>query len=229
MTGVGIHKINFFTPEDSLRNLLAQARAATKPLPNPAGWAGSKWDLELLDDTSMTEAARLDSVGEVAATIPHIRAALGRHPDNPVIMERLGSACIALADKKEAEMHLRESLRIAPQFAHSHLMLGLLVEAKGDNQATLRFFQDLTARFPQLAAAWGTLSYVLLRTGDKTGALTAAKKSINLQPGHFALWDVYALALAATGDYAEADRARAKSRELEDFVFKVRYTAPKRK
>jgi Flp pilus assembly protein TadD len=229
MIGVGIQKLNFFTPETTLREVLARAREATKPLPTPAGLAGSKWDLELLDDTSMTEALRLASTGDLAGTIPHLRAALTRHPDNPVVIEHLGGACMAVGEKKEAEMHLRESLRIAPQFVNNHLLLGLLLERKGDDQATLRYFQDLTTRFPQFGTAWGTLSDVLLRTGDKTGALAAAKKWTELQPGVFIAWDAYALALAATGDSAAADRARDKSRELEDYVFKVRYTAPKRK
>lgn len=88
----------------------------------------------------------------------------------------LGSLLIQSGELSDAELHLRDSVRIDPTFAQGHYKLGLVLEKleQLEESATeLRRAAELDPAFPD--PHWA-LARVLRRAGDKEGAQGAVQK-----------------------------------------------------
>jgi tetratricopeptide (TPR) repeat protein len=230
VNGAPPQKFVLAIPEAAIAAVLARARAARKPLEFPK--VGEISRLAGLPDPTgdpdYMEAMKLSSAGNRAAALEKYRAVLKRHPQNPLVMNRLASCLASAGNEDEARKILEDAIRLAPERLGLQLMYGNILQAQGDSVKMIRHYQDLTTRFPKLGDAWGRLGQCLFQAGRQAEGLAAIRKWTELKPDSMNAWDTYAQALSATGNHDEADCATKRSAELESLFFKLRYSAPKR-
>lgn len=225
--GAGIHRRQFAFPEVAIRDALAQAREAARPVPFPQ--LGEFLGFQYPEGDDFREGMQFTSLGDYQKARSKFEATLIRYPENPLVIGRLADMCLMAGDLQNGERWLRECIRITPGKMLPHVQLGFLLRDRGDTDAALRHFQDITLRFPKLAQAWAGAAMVLHGAGQLEKAADAAKKWTELQPDSSAAWEKYAEMLTATKDYAGASQARDQASEIESIMFKIRYAAPERK
>ena len=223
-------KFVFAIPEAAIAAVLARARAARKPLEFPkTGEIRGYGDLpDPTGDPDYMEAMRLSSAGNQKAALEKYRAVLKRHPQDPIVMNRLACCLLETGNTDEARKIAEDAIRLAPDRLGPKLLLGAILDARTNSVKMISYYQDLTTRFPKLGDAWGSLGAHQFNAGRKAEGLAAIRKWTELEPDSMSAWDAYAQALTATGDYDEADRATERSSELESLFFRLRYSAPKR-
>jgi predicted Zn-dependent protease len=230
LVGSAGQRFDYAIPAAAIAAVLAHARAARKPLefPKPGEISGIGGGLAVEGDPDYMEAMKLSSAGNRAAALEKYRAVLKRHPQNPLVMNKVAFCLVSTGDQGKAREILEDAIRLAPERLGLRLLLGEILEDQGDHVTMIRHYQELTTRFPKFGYGWGMLGKSMFQTGRKAEGLAAIRKWTELEPDSMKAWDVYAHALTATGNHDEADRATERSSELESLLFKLRYSAPKR-
>ena len=212
MTGDGLVPRN--TPPATPEPRPAAPPAATPPP------AKDSSNIQWLDDAVMHKARQ--------AALEKYRAVLKRHPQDPIVMNRLACCLLETGNTDEARKIAEDAIRLAPDRLGPKLLLGAILDARTNSVKMIPYYQDLTTRFPKLGDAWGSLGAHQFNAGRKAEGLAAIRKWTELEPDSMSAWDAYAQVLTATGDYDGAGRATERSSELESLFFRLRYSAPKR-
>lgn len=76
--------------------------------------------------------------------------------------------------------------------------------AGGIFSATLPAARELVAKYPDYSVGYNSLAYLSWNDGDRTGALAAARRQVELNPGAPNSHDTYAELLQWNGNFAEA-------------------------
>ena len=106
---------------------------------------------------------------------------------------QLTGAHLALKALPEAEAELANALMRSPDYAPAVILSARLKAEKGNTEAALTQVNELLARLPGNAAAWGLKGDLLLKVkaADIAGAADAYEKAISIQadflPAHLAL------------------------------------------
>ena len=146
-----------------------------------------------------------DATGTLAQAIGHARALLGRDP-------------------RLAEEQAREILRVVPQAAPAHALLGAALGLQGRTDAAITALAQATRLDPRDADSWRQLGAQLQATGDSAGAARAVAGELQASTHHPALHRA-ALALAGN-DLPVAERLlRAHLKETPDDIAALRMLA----
>jgi len=102
------------------------------------------------------------------------------HPDawpylNLAITER------ALDQRSEAESHLREALRLNPNFAVAHFQLGNLLEDAGQTKEAIGEFQSAARLDPHYAEPHYALARIYRKLGDMAASRSEVKAYLRIQ------------------------------------------------
>ena len=135
-----------------------------------------------------------------------------------VAAEPVGSIEVALAhatrlleqDPLLAAEQAREILKVAPGHPSATLVLGIAQRTSGDAAGALAVLQPLANREPRWAAAQCELGLTLGMLGKGEEAVAALRRSVQLNPDLPNAWRSLADHLAAIGDEAGAEAARAR-------------------
>jgi Tfp pilus assembly protein PilF len=95
-----------------------------------------------------------------------LRRALELSPEWAVVHCHLGKAYLELCRFVEAEAHLSAALRLQPTYAHAHNLLGMVQFNRGDDDASLRSFDESLRHDPNLVYAQLNRAFARLRQGD---------------------------------------------------------------
>ncbi|MEO8502302.1 MAG: sulfatase-like hydrolase/transferase [Acidobacteriota bacterium] len=129
--------------------------------------------------------------------------------------ESVNAFAIALMDSGDltgAEAALRAQSKATPRDAKTQENLAVAVLRAGRATEARDLLQDLLARNDRLPISWNTLGVARYQSGDRSGALTAWQRAVELDPRQFdALFNT---ALAAL----EAHQATTARRALERFI-----------
>lgn len=106
-----------------------------------------------------------------------------------------------LLGRTQAAMTL---FRAAAQLMPSDRLLALTAITGNQNNLPVSDLRDFTSRYPDYAPAYNTLAYQLWFAGDRSGALAAAKRQLELNPTAPNPHDTYAEILQWNGNFAEA-------------------------
>jgi tetratricopeptide (TPR) repeat protein len=132
--------------------------------------------------------------------------------------EPVGSVDVALAhaarllqrDPQLAAEQAAEILKVTPSQPNATLILGIARRASGDPQAAREVLAALCTREPRWAPAHYELGVTLSALGRGEEALAELREAVRLNPEFPDAWRSLADHLAATGDDAAADAARAR-------------------
>ncbi|NIR45129.1 MAG: tetratricopeptide repeat protein [Gemmatimonadetes bacterium] len=135
-----------------------------------------------------------DRLGDSEAALAEYRAAESLDPDDVRLQCNVAAALASLGRYGEAEEKLAEALRSDPKEADIRENLGLVHYKRGlyaEAAEELRIAADLD---PQRARALLYLGEALNRIDDLEGALTALRRSVEIQPSaraYYAMGIVY--------------------------------------
>ncbi len=123
---------------------------------------------------------------------------------------------VALADTKNAELDALTILRTRPNHPYANFVIGSIRLSQGYwNSAAVSLQRCVDSSEKPLPAAYNNLAEALVRAGRFPEALAAARRFIELDPGHYAGWATLAVIQARMGaDLPAARENLAKARAL---------------
>ena len=146
--------------------------------------------------------------GETRACMD-LAGTLAHHPAGRAMI--LGNLYLNRRMLPEAEVHLREALRLDPGKAHGHLMLGRLLEEQGETAGAEKSLARAVALAPDLVEARLVLAEALLRRKRLGEAEAQVRQALRREPGssqaHVLLGKIH----EEGGRPAEAEREYAEA------------------
>ena len=141
--------------------------------------------------------------GDLASAERAYRAALDRHPEQPLALHYLGVLLHQRGSDAAALPLVERSVALVPQEPEFHNNLGLVLAAVDRTDDAIAAYRRALDRKPDHATAWNNLGLALQARNQVTDAIDAFRHAVALVPRFaHAHWNL-ALALLANGDYAE--------------------------
>jgi Flp pilus assembly protein TadD len=95
---------------------------------------------------------------------------------------RIGRALADRGRPDEAEIHLREAIRLSPGLAYAHGKLGLVLVAKGQTAEAFREFAEAVRQEPKDVESRLNLGYALAQLGHPNEAAAQFAEAVRLRP-----------------------------------------------
>lgn len=133
-------------------------------------------------------------------------------PTQPLWAILARSAELLPSNPARAEIRAREVLEHAPVQPHALMLLVSAARVRGDSAGVRSVLESLASIFPEVAAAHYELGLLLVELGERTGAVAALQRVVELEPDHPAAWRALGDQFSALGDGPGA--ADAYSRQL---------------
>ena len=112
------------------------------------------------------------------------RALLAQRPDDPAAHFALAQAQDAAGDATGALESLQEAIRLAPQYAEAHNLMGILFASIGEFDRAGGSFQQALMAKPEYARAWNNLGNALKSAGRLPEAEQAMMEAVRHQPDY---------------------------------------------
>src|SRR6516165_2498405 len=116
-----------------------------------------------------------------------------------------------------AAVQYRKALRLDPQLARAHVMLGIVLRRQSDHKGALAEFRQAVALDPNDPNAQFNLGKELKEDGDTAGAIAAFQKAIELKPDFEQAHYNLGIALRSQGDTEAAHKELNELSELRKF------------
>jgi tetratricopeptide (TPR) repeat protein len=111
------------------------------------------------------------------------RLGLDFKPTHPILNHNLGNLMLARQEYAEALGHFEAALRTNPRMAGSALNAGVCQMRLGRPAEAAAAFKKATAIDPDSFQAWANLATACSRSGDRSGAIRALDKALEIKPG----------------------------------------------
>jgi tetratricopeptide (TPR) repeat protein len=150
--------------------------------------------------TLLGELGRLDeaaSLFRLALRVNPRQAGARAHTGLGAVLEKQG-------DFPGAVSHLKEALRLEPEFAEAYNNLGVVYEKQGDPQVSREAFETAIRLSPDYALAHMNLGGTLQRQGDLEGAVDHLRRAVRGQPDLLEARFKLAAVHAARGELRDA-------------------------
>jgi len=123
-------------------------------------------------------------MGNHAAAVELIGAALRCQPGKAVYLCNLANACEALGQRDEALAHLRRAVSLEPSWAAGHLQLANLLRGRGQLDEAAACYRRVLELKPDHVGAWFALGRVHHKQGRLDEAAACYLEAIRLKPDH---------------------------------------------
>jgi len=194
----------------------------------PASWVRPGTPRLLAASLALAALGTLSAATRLQALTWRSGVALYRHalavtPDNALTQWRIGQVLAEQGSLDEAVMHLRESVRIAPD-ADQAISMGLLLEKHGQPVQALEFLRAAISIAPRYPFARFMMGLVLTRCGAYEEAAASFREAIALDPGFVEAHYQLGLSLAQAGRLEGAVRVLSQPNVLtSDFSAQAHY------
>ena len=132
------------------------------------------------------------------------RDTLEKNADSFIAHCNLGGLLLDAGNVEEAEEHLREAVRLKPNFHEAHASLGKALVEQERVEEGVRHYREALRVKPNMAWAHQSLGSALLKLGQDEEAIASFSYALRLQPDFFAARFNLASALAADGQLGAA-------------------------
>ncbi len=179
--------------------------------------AALRWEPDAADvHFNLANAYRL--VGRYDLAIRHYRLALQTAPEHVDAHMNLAIALIGDGQMHRAMAHVRQAIELQPQRANAHALMGDLMGRQGRVDEAIQSLRTARRLGPDEPIILSDLARLLVGQSRTTAeALALAQRAAELTDRrHAHVMDTLALAYAAAGDFAAADRAAASAAALAD-------------
>ena len=175
------------------------------------GLMTSRWPS--LRDAHAGAAYALAQTGDDAAAVSHLRNAWPMLRQDPQANYLLGSSLVRMGDVSAGIVALREALRLRPNLLEARFNLALTLAGAGDHDEAIAEFRRLLAHDPAHAAAYVTLTTLLVYTDQPDEARRYALRGQKERPNHPEMAEAVALSVSAAGRFDEALAAAGVARQ----------------
>jgi tetratricopeptide (TPR) repeat protein len=145
------------------------------PGPRPAASGGSARNLLRL-------AARLLDARRYAEALEPLSQAARLVPNNPAVLDDLGTACLHTGRVREAITWLRRSIALQPTVALTHYNLGVALEHSGDDEGAIAAHRRASELDPNRVGAISRMAEILRRKGRTNEAISAYEQAFAISP-----------------------------------------------
>jgi tetratricopeptide (TPR) repeat protein len=128
-------------------------------------------------DSLLRAADRLLKTRQYQEAIGPLSEAARLLPNNPALLDDLGTVCLLARRFSEAVAWLRSSIALRPSAPGTHHTLGLALAQWGDYEAALAAHLRAVALAPQLAEAHDRVGELLMRQGRRSEAAAAFERA----------------------------------------------------
>jgi tetratricopeptide (TPR) repeat protein len=191
---------------DEARIILAQAHAREGQFEQALSTLKQKQNGEANNPRLSLETIRIRKEYEGAETVlPELIVLAKSNPENPRILTFLTDLLIQTNRLDEAQKTAQTILRILPQEAEVHLMLGRLQRKNGQLDQAIAHLSDAIAYEPGLVEAYIELGKTYQDRRDLEEAIKVFKKGAEANPADHRPYYFAGLALKECKDYAGAE------------------------
>lgn len=134
-------------------------------------------------DEQLLKAAECASTGDLAAAIPHYRAAIAHEPQRADLVASLAIALLECGDPEAALASARDAVGIDPEDANTHYALGHILRLGGEDAAALASLDQAVALDPEFMIALYEQGMLLAKSGELRPALANFEKFLAAHPG----------------------------------------------
>jgi tetratricopeptide (TPR) repeat protein len=131
----------------------------------------------------LAAAQRFLRVRRYADAIGPLSEAARLAPNDPVVLNNLGTAYLDSGNAADGIPWLRRSIALEPRAGYVHFNLAMASESTGDDIAAIISYRQAVTLSPDLAKAHAMLADLLLRKGRQAEAATAYKRAAAAGPG----------------------------------------------
>jgi len=187
--------------------LLAGGALASAVEAHTAGRLGKR-AMTLVASTAVVLSISLSTLASMQTRVWRDSEALWSHAlavtPSPRAHLHWGTTLIGEGRPAEAIPHLREALRLRPDYADAHLELGVALAAQGDLLAAIDHYRKALRLSPRESIVYNNLGVALVRLGKPDEAIQQYEAALRLWPGYTDARFNLGFALAAQGRLAEA-------------------------
>lgn len=94
----------------------------------------------------------------------------------------IGAAYTFVHAYEDARITITRAIEMNPDDPRAHLSLALIIFSEEQPDQALRLYDELVANFPDFGPAHFNRGFVLMRTGDREGAIEAFQTYLRLEP-----------------------------------------------
>ncbi len=167
------------------------------------------------DDAAHVLGLLLSQSGGFAGALEWLQKSIAMNPANRRYRGNLVGVMIAAGRADEAERAAREAVQFDPRSAEAYLLLGRVLEARGDPSSAAECFGQAVALNSSFPDAHISLGNALRRLGRVEEAQAAHQSAIALAPAQSAAHQGLALDLLELGRAAEAAASYQAARKLD--------------
>lgn len=150
---------------------------------------------------------RMFASGQYAAAEAHFRSCLAKYPDNPDVLNALGSTMDECGNGDQAFYYLEQACRLRPESAPFHYNFANLLRRLGDREKAESEYLAAINCDSGLAVAFHGLGSLYLEDGKPEQAEACLNKAVDLDP----------MFAAALHDVGQLLQLQGKSAEAEQF------------
>lgn len=134
-------------------------------------------------DEEVLKAAECAGAGDLAAAIPHYRAAIAHEPQRADLVASLALALLECGDPKAALITAESAVQLDPQDANTHYALGHILRVSGHDEAALSSLSQAISLDPEFMIALYEQGMLLAKSGELRQALANFEKFLAAHPG----------------------------------------------
>jgi len=153
--------------------------------------------------------------GQFDSVIEHGQILIRQFAGDPLLHNLVGTARVGLRQYEQALPHLREAVRLKPDYAEAYSNLGSALTKLGRHGEAITSFTRALDHAPRDADAHYNLGNALREAGSPHEAIACFRRAVQLAPGHFMAHYNLAGALLYTGALEQAAAAYDRAIEIE--------------
>ena len=158
--------------------------------------------------SELVEAHASGSLRDPEMAYRNLMAAGLRHP---VLFVNLAQLAMTANSLEEAEQWLEEALKVAPDFAHARVALGIVLRRRGNLQAAIENLEKAIQLEPKAFQPWLTLTVALHDAGLLERARLAAQTALDLNADDAAAHANASMVWLSLDDPLQAEMAARRS------------------
>ncbi|WP_190274165.1 tetratricopeptide repeat protein [Geitlerinema sp. PCC 7407] len=151
------------------------------------------------------------------------RQVLAQRPDEPRILELLGTLRCQQGDVVEGESHLRRAIALQPDFAAAHGNLANALKEQGRLEEAIAHYAQAVSLKPDYAEAYGNWGLALQALQRLDEAIAVGQRAVELQPQFAEGWVSLGVAYQAQQDYSQAIAHYERALALDPQHLRARY------
>lgn len=166
-------------------------------------------------DILISKAIKLREDGNSAAALEQFKELADQVQNDPRIHYHLGMLCMDLKDNYAACGHLRELVRLQPDFLEGRMLLGMALAELGKHDEAIEWLRGVLDECPGVAEIHHRIGLCLADLHKFGDAFNEYQEVLRLAPGHVGAFCGLGILYTSTGQIGEAKKTLLRALELD--------------